>query len=102
MFVVMNKDSWARLPEDIQKTIREINEEWIVRHGKKWDEMDADGEKYVLSLGKTVSQITPEENERFKELVKTRLAENVCSLIVARRPCIIALAKIKSYSEEQK
>ncbi len=67
MFVVMNRDSWAKLPEDIQKIIREINEEWIGRHGQKWDEMDAEGEAYVLSLGKKVSVITPEEDARFHE-----------------------------------
>ena len=66
MFVVMNRDSWARLPADIQKIIREINEEWIVRHGQKWDEMDAEGEAYVRSLGKSISEVTPAEDERFR------------------------------------
>ena len=36
--------------------------------------------------------------ERFKELLKERLASNDCSLIIARRSCIIALAKSKQYA----
>ena len=41
---------------------------------------------------------TTAENERFKELLKARLASNDCSLIIARRSCIIALAKSKQYA----
>ena len=34
-------------------------------------------------------------------LVGERLAGNDCSVIIARRPCILALAKIKSYGEKK-
>ena len=39
-FVVMNKEKWASLPADVQKIIEEINEEWIVKTGQGWDEID--------------------------------------------------------------
>lgn len=35
--------------------------------------------------------------EAFKELVQKRLASNDISVIIARRPCILAMAKLKSY-----
>ncbi len=35
--------------------------------------------------------------EEFEELLKARLASNDCSVIICRRPCILAAAKIKSY-----
>ena len=35
------------------------------------------------------------ETERFKELLLNRLASNDLSVIIVRRPCIIALAKLK-------
>ena len=41
------------------------------------------------------------DQEKFRELVKERLAGNDCSVIIARRPCILALAKIKSYGEKK-
>ncbi|MBP5640075.1 MAG: TRAP transporter substrate-binding protein [Victivallales bacterium] len=65
MFVVMNRDSWAQLPKDIQDIIRQINEEWIGKHGQRWDEMDAEGEAYVRSLGKKVSEISADANDAF-------------------------------------
>ncbi len=43
--------------------------------------------------------IKPEE---FVELVQKRLASNDISVIVARRPCILALAKIKQYESLNK
>ena len=35
------------------------------------------------------------ETERFRELLLERLASNDLSVIIVRRPCIIALAKMK-------
>ena len=39
---------------------------------------------------------TTAEPEKFAEILKTRLAGNECSVIIARRPCILALAKHKA------
>ena len=36
---------------------------------------------------------TTAETERFAELLKERLASNDCSVIIARRPCILAQAR---------
>ena len=38
---------------------------------------------------------TTAEPERFAELLKTRLASNDCSVIIAKRPCILGIAKRK-------
>jgi len=40
MFVVMNKGKWNALPPDIQNIIEKVNEEWIEKQGKAWDEID--------------------------------------------------------------
>ena len=37
---------------------------------------------------------TTAEPEKFAELLKMRLASNDCSVIIARRPCILAMAKM--------
>ncbi len=43
---------------------------------------------------------TTAEPERFRELLRQRLASDDCSLIIARRPCVLALAKSKTYAKE--
>ena len=72
MFVVMNKKVWESLPEDIQKIITEVSNEWIDKHGRVWNGYDRMGEDFFLSLGggREVVQIPPDENARWEEAVK--------------------------------
>ena len=75
MFVVMNKDTWQKLPADIQQTIRQINDEWIPKHGQAWDIADADGEAFVLALGKTVETLVAEEDAIARDKISPVLEE---------------------------
>ncbi len=67
--------------------------------GRKLDHTPA----YAVSLENIVKGIgvdnvdvidTTAETEKFAELLKSRLASNDCSVIIARRPCILAVAKM--------
>ena len=67
--------------------------------GRKLDHSPA----YAVSLENIVKGIgvdnvdvidTTAETEKFAELLKTRLASNDCSVIIARRPCILAMVKM--------
>ena len=42
---------------------------------------------------------TTKENERFKELVKERLASNDVSVIIAKRPCVLQMKKMAKYAK---
>ena len=69
-FVVMNKDKWNSLPADIQKTIEEINNEWVVKHGKAWDESDMAGIYYFLNHGGVIIGLNKKEAARWKKAVR--------------------------------
>lgn len=69
-FVTMNKDKWNSLPADIQKTIEEINKEWIVKHGKAWDHSDLVGIKYFLGQGGELIGLNKKESMRWKKAVR--------------------------------
>ena len=47
-FVVMNKDKWNSLPPDVQKVIEQVNEEWILKTGQGWDEIDKAGIDFAV------------------------------------------------------
>ena len=68
-YVVMNKDKWNSLPKDVQATIQQINKEWIVKHGKAWDESDAAGKAYLLEKGGKIIPLSPEEGAKWKKAV---------------------------------
>jgi TRAP-type transport system periplasmic protein len=77
MFVVMNKDSWNSLPTDIQKLIEKINEEWIVKQGVLWDEIDKSGVEFVNKRGHKMISLPREEQEQWAKAVRPLLDDYV-------------------------
>jgi TRAP-type C4-dicarboxylate transport system substrate-binding protein len=77
MFVVMNKEKWNSLPPDIQKTIEKLNEEWIEKSGKGWDDIDKAGRETTLKLGNKIISLSKEENERWAKTVRPLLDDYV-------------------------
>ena len=68
MFVVMNKDKWNSLPEDIQDIFTEVSEEWIEKHGKVWTYYDKVGIDYFLTFeGRELIELSPDEMTRWVE-----------------------------------
>jgi len=80
MFVVMNKDKWNSLPPDIQKIIEEINQEYIDKQGRLWDQLDKEGLEFVKNIkGYTIVDASKEEEEKAREKMKPLLQEYVKS-----------------------
>jgi TRAP-type C4-dicarboxylate transport system substrate-binding protein len=69
-YVVMNKDKWNKLPQDIKKIFTEVSEEWIDKAGKTWDAANAEGAEYTLSLGNEIIRLTAEEAARWQKAVE--------------------------------
>jgi TRAP-type C4-dicarboxylate transport system substrate-binding protein len=75
MFVVMNKDKWNALPPDIQKIIEQVNEEYIEKQGKTWDEIEKAGRDYTIARGNKIISLSRDENLRWEKAVKPLLDE---------------------------
>ena len=75
MFVVMNKDKWKSLPPDVQKIIEQVNEEYIEKQGKTWDEIDKVGRDYTIARGNKIISLSPDENLKWEKAVKPLLDE---------------------------
>jgi len=75
MFVVMNKDKWNSLPPDIQKIIEQVNEEYIEKQGKVWDEIDKAGRDYTISRGNKIISLSQDEDRKWEKTVKPLLDE---------------------------
>ncbi len=74
-FVVMNKEKWNKLPREAQKTIDKVNEEWIEKTGKVWDEIDKSGRDFALKFGNKILPLSKEENQRWAKAVQPVLQE---------------------------
>ncbi|MDQ7784846.1 MAG: TRAP transporter substrate-binding protein [Desulfomonilaceae bacterium] len=102
-FVVMNKDKWNALPDDVKKTIVEINEEWIGKHGKAWDESDEEGVEFLKSKNKEMIELDAEEGKKWADAVKPVLDEFVVEMEKKNLPGKEALeAAQKSFKEGDK
>ena len=75
MFVVMNKDKWNSLPPDIQKIIEQVNEEYIEKQGKLWDEIDKAGKDATIKLGNKIVPLSQDEDWKWQKAVKPLLDE---------------------------
>jgi TRAP-type C4-dicarboxylate transport system substrate-binding protein len=68
--VAMNKDKWKSLPADVQKTIEQINREWIEKQAKVWDDIDASGKAYAEKRGIKVAALSAQEDARFAQAAR--------------------------------
>ena len=69
-FVVMNKDKWNSIPKDIQAIIQKINEEWIEKQGKVWDDIDKEGKEFAIQKGMKYIALSSKEDARWASLVR--------------------------------
>jgi TRAP-type C4-dicarboxylate transport system substrate-binding protein len=76
-FVVMNKAKWNALPADVKQIIQKINEEWIEKQGKVWDEIDREGRELMSQPGKKIIALSKEEDARWAAAVRPILDEYV-------------------------
>lgn len=77
MFVVMNKKKWESLPPDIQKIIERVNQEWIVKQGRVWDEIDKEGARFTLKSGNKIIPLSKQEDQKWSKAVQPVLDEYV-------------------------
>ncbi|MBW1893946.1 MAG: TRAP transporter substrate-binding protein [Deltaproteobacteria bacterium] len=79
MFVVMNLKKWNSLPEDVQKVMEQVSDEWVDVHGNTWNEGDKQGKEYTLSLGNKVIPLSDKESANWKAAVKNVISSYIKS-----------------------
>ena len=77
MFVVMNRERWESLADDIRTVLTEVSEEWILKQGQAWDRSDAEGEQFVSDLGKSFIELSPDQEQAFVRAMDPVLADYV-------------------------
>ncbi len=69
-FVVMNEQTWNRLPKDVQKVFEDLSGDWAVDFtGKAWDRFDKEAKEKVKQRGIKYITIDPAEKARWKKLL---------------------------------
>lgn len=76
-YVIINKNKWNSIPPDIQRIIEKINEEWIEKMGRLWDELNQEGKDVFLQKGGKIVVLSNEENARWSERLRPILDDYV-------------------------
>jgi TRAP-type C4-dicarboxylate transport system substrate-binding protein len=74
-FVFMNKSKWDTIPAKDQQTIEKLNTEWVEKVAKMWDDADKEGTAVLAQKGGKVIQLSAQEQEKWKNLLKPILDE---------------------------
>jgi TRAP-type C4-dicarboxylate transport system substrate-binding protein len=77
MFVIMNKERWFALPNEVQKVMEEESERWVEIHGDGWDRMDEEGWEYAAERGHQMISLSDEEGRRWRKAVKPLIEKYV-------------------------
>jgi TRAP-type transport system periplasmic protein len=96
MFVVMNKDKWAKLPADVQKVFQDVSGEWMAKHGAAWDEADKAGREFVTELKREFIALPEAEQQVWKDAVKPILDSYVAAAKAKGLPGDALLADLQS------
>jgi TRAP-type C4-dicarboxylate transport system substrate-binding protein len=80
-YLVMNKDTWNKLPPNIQKIINEYPFE--EKLATMWNEVDIDGKKYGMEKGLQFIELPPEEIAKWKKAVEPVIDKYVKSMVAA-------------------
>ena len=76
-FVAMNKEKWNAISKGDQQVIEKINEEWMEKQGKLWDELNVEGKDAFVQRGGKMILLSKEENARWSARLRPILDEYV-------------------------
>ena len=69
--VFMNKDKWNSLSKQDQEIIEKINEEWVEKQAKLWNELDKEATELAKQKGIKIITATKEQDAQVAEKMKT-------------------------------
>ena len=76
-FVAINKGKWNSLAPDVRKIIEQVNEEWIVKTGQAWDEIDKSGYDFYQKQGGKITTLSAAEDARWVKAIQPLFDEYV-------------------------
>jgi TRAP-type transport system periplasmic protein len=83
-YLVMNKEAWDKMPQNIQKIFDEYPFE--EKFAAMWNEIDIDGKKYGMEKGLKFATLSPEEMKRWKKAVEPVVEKYVKSMVAEGYP----------------
>ncbi|MCF7959026.1 MAG: TRAP transporter substrate-binding protein [Phycisphaerae bacterium] len=95
MFVVMNKNKWQTLGPDLQKIFKQVNLDWVKKHGQAWEKADQEGREFIKELNRQTITLPDEEQQRWKEAMNPIFDEYLANTKAKNLPGDKFLARLR-------
>jgi TRAP-type transport system periplasmic protein len=79
-YVVMNKQSWEKLPTDVKGIFDRVTEEYINKWAALWNEIDLEGAEFFKDKGGQIQPLADAEAERWVKAVQPVIDDFKASL----------------------
>jgi len=73
-YLVMNKEKWNSLSGEDKRIIDKINEEYMEKFAKLWNQLEVEAKEYSIQKGVKIVAVTKEEEAKTAEKMKPILA----------------------------
>lgn len=80
-YVVMNKDKWNSLPEDIKKIFNEVSAEWTERTALSWNQIEINGAKFLEEHGGQIISLSDQEVMKWQRALEPLIASATKDLV---------------------
>ena len=80
-YVAMNKDTWKKLPPDIQAIFTEVSGIFRERYALMWNSIDFEGMEFAKSKGVELIELYPEEIVRWKKAAEPAIEGYIKELV---------------------
>lgn len=105
--LLMNKQSYNKLPSDLKKVIDDNSGEWLAKEfGQRWDRNDMPGRAKARELGHTVTSVSASEQIRWREATQSVYDDWIRSLnakgLPGRKMVEDAVRLVAKYNVEDK
>jgi TRAP-type transport system periplasmic protein len=79
-YIIMNKNKWNALPEDMKKVFTQVSAEWKEKYGVMASAQDITGKEFLLKQGGQVIPLSVEESARWVKAVQPVIDQQVKEL----------------------
>lgn len=80
-YVVMNKEKWNSLPEDIKKVFNEVSAEWEERTALSWNQIEINGADFLNKHGGQIISLSDQEMGRWRKALEPLIATAAKDLV---------------------
>ena len=81
MYVIMNREKWGALPDDIKKIFDEVAAEYAEKTGLMWNAADIEGSDFFKKQGGQLIPLSADESKKWVRAVQSQVADKKKELV---------------------